>query len=174
MARSAVRAGPGTRTRSPARSEEGHAESESLKDQARNSLDEARMVLPGIQAVFGFQLIAIFNTRFADLTYTLQVAHLASLLLIVTAIALIMTPAAYDRIAESDRVTTKLIRHAARLLTAAMAALGAAIGVEVWVVCIMVLGNPGWSGAIGALCVAMFLALWFVGPWRARAARTRR
>jgi hypothetical protein len=55
-----------------------------------------------------------------------------------------------------------------------MAALGAAIGVEVWVVCTMVLKNVWWSGVIAALCIAMFLTLWFIGPWRARASRVRR
>ncbi|TLG71825.1 hypothetical protein [Methylocystis sp. B8] len=31
---------------------------------ARGAIEEARMVLPGIQALFGFQLIAVFNNRF--------------------------------------------------------------------------------------------------------------
>jgi hypothetical protein len=34
---------------------------------AQEAIDEARMVLPGIQALFGFQLIAVFNERFAQL-----------------------------------------------------------------------------------------------------------
>jgi len=29
-------------------------------------LDECRMVLPGLQALFGFQLIAVFNSGFGD------------------------------------------------------------------------------------------------------------
>ncbi len=43
-------------------------ENESLQQQAQQTIEEARMVLPGIQALFGFQLIAIFNIRFQDLT----------------------------------------------------------------------------------------------------------
>ena len=66
--------------------------SEDLLDQERNSLDEARMVLPGIQAVFGFQLIAVFNERFAELPEMLRIAHFASLSLVVVAVALIMRP----------------------------------------------------------------------------------
>jgi hypothetical protein len=30
-------------------------------------LEECRMVLPGIQALFGFQLVAVFNTPFKQL-----------------------------------------------------------------------------------------------------------
>ena len=37
---------------------------EALKDAVEQALEEARMVLPGIQALFGFQLIAVFNQRF--------------------------------------------------------------------------------------------------------------
>jgi len=48
--------------RTPPRS---NSEPESLKDQATHILDEARTVLPGIQALFGFQLIAVFSDRFA-------------------------------------------------------------------------------------------------------------
>ncbi|MEO7099505.1 MAG: DUF6328 family protein [Luteolibacter sp.] len=40
-------------------------------------LEECRMVLPGIQALFGFQLIAVFNSRFAEaLSRTEQSLHL--------------------------------------------------------------------------------------------------
>jgi hypothetical protein len=37
------------------------AEELTLTDAAGRLLDECRMVLPGIQALFGFQLIAVFN-----------------------------------------------------------------------------------------------------------------
>jgi hypothetical protein len=40
------------------------AERVRLAEAATYLLDECRMVLPGIQALFGFQLIAVFNQRF--------------------------------------------------------------------------------------------------------------
>ena len=42
-------------------------QSVALKDAVQFALDEARMILPGVQALFGFQLIAVFNQRFDDL-----------------------------------------------------------------------------------------------------------
>jgi hypothetical protein len=36
----------------------------SLEEETRTVIEEARMVLPGIQAVFEFQLIAVFNNGF--------------------------------------------------------------------------------------------------------------
>src|SRR5262249_19943123 len=55
----------------------------SLADTAGRLLDECRMVLPGIQALFGFQLIAVFNTRFdRDVPHALQVWHFISVILV--------------------------------------------------------------------------------------------
>jgi len=75
-------------------------ERNSLKDQMRNTLEEARMVLPGIQALFGFQTVAVFNQRFVELPAVVQNAHLVALLTVVAAIALVMMPAAWHRITD--------------------------------------------------------------------------
>jgi len=40
---------------------------ETLEEEATHVTDEARMLLPGVQTVLGFQLIAVFNQRFQDL-----------------------------------------------------------------------------------------------------------
>src|SRR6478609_4363691 len=73
-------------------------ETVTLSQAASYLLDECRMVLPGIQALFGFQLIAIFNQRFADALPVLeQRLHFASLTLVALSIAIIMSPAAYHR-----------------------------------------------------------------------------
>ena len=37
---------------------------ESLEEEATHATDEARMLLPGVQAVLGFQLVAVTNQRF--------------------------------------------------------------------------------------------------------------
>ena len=86
----------------PAKSH-GDVEKEELDKRAQNAIEEARMVLPGIQALFGFQLIAVFNDRFMDLAASERVVHVWSLVLIALSIALIMTPAAYHRICEPDK-----------------------------------------------------------------------
>ena len=66
----------------------------------REAIEEARMVLPGMQALFGFQLIAVFNERFKELTENERFIHFNATVLVTIAIALIMTPAAYHRLAE--------------------------------------------------------------------------
>ena len=69
----------------PAKSH-GDVEKEELDKRAQNAIEEARMVLPGIQALFGFQLVAIFNQRFPQIPVQQQMLHYAALLLIAIAI----------------------------------------------------------------------------------------
>jgi hypothetical protein len=79
-------------------SAEEETERLALSDAATYLLDECRMVLPGIQALFGFQLIVVFNPGFDQkLSATEQQLHLTAIGLIATAVAIIMTPAAYNR-----------------------------------------------------------------------------
>jgi len=92
--------------------------SEALEREANHVIEEARMVLPGIQALFGFQLVAVFNNRFETaLSPQEQTLHLAALVLVTLAIVLIMAPAAYHRQAERGRVSRYFIDLASNLLT---------------------------------------------------------
>jgi len=141
-----------------------------LKDEARNSLDEARMVLPGIQAVFGFQLIAVFSDRFSALDLRLRILHYASIALVVMAIALIMTPAAYDRIAEPRCVTARFLSTTAVLLTVAMGVFAIALSSELLVITALIFESFN-AGVVSAICaLAIFATLWFYLPWRRRRA----
>jgi antibiotic biosynthesis monooxygenase (ABM) superfamily enzyme len=63
------------------------------------------MVLPGAQALFGFQLIAVFSQRFEALSEHQQILHLTALFPVAVAIALVMTPAIYHRLAEPHSVS---------------------------------------------------------------------
>ena len=61
------------------------------------------MLLPGVQAVLGFQLVAVTNQRFVLFTSVEQALYLAAFLLLALAMGLIMAPAAYHRQAERGR-----------------------------------------------------------------------
>jgi hypothetical protein len=63
----------------------------SLKDQFRNVVEEARMLLPGLQALFGFQTIAVFNQRFDELALLERNSHLVALTLVIISVALLLT-----------------------------------------------------------------------------------
>jgi len=141
------------------------AKREALEDEARIALDEARMVLPGLQALFGFQLIAVFSQPFAQIPGWHQLLHLGALGLVVTSIALIMAPAAYHRIAERGRVSRHFLELTSRLVTLAMVPLMMAILVEVFVVSLHVTDQLSISVVIACFVLLLYAGLWFVFPW---------
>jgi len=124
------------------------------------------MVLPGVQALFGFQLIAAFNQRFVDLEPPTPAIHFASLLLVALAIGLLMAPASYHRIRERTIVSSYFTVLSSRLVAAAMIPLALAIAMDVYVVGEMIF--PGMSSlytsAFGVLVFVALFLLWIVFP----------
>src|SRR5215211_1841498 len=89
---------------------DGKREQVSLDSAATHILEECRMVLPGIQALFGFQLIAVFNDSFEEkLSRVEQLLHLAAIVLVTVAIALVMAPAALHRRSQPREVSARFI-----------------------------------------------------------------
>ncbi len=121
------------------------------------------MILPGIQALFGFQLIAVFSPGFGQkLSLAQQRLHVVAIGLVVLGIALVMAPAALHR-QDPREVTATFIRVSTRLLLSSMAPLAASICLECYLVGAVVVGAR--AGAImAAAFFAGFIGLWFVLP----------
>lgn len=143
-------------------------EKETLKEQMERIVEEARMVLPGIQALFGFQTIAVFNERFNDLPMYAQDCHVAALALVVIAIALIMMPAAYHRLAEPHIISRRSIAVSSRAICYALAPLAAALSLDIFVVLHAVTGETPLSAGGGVAAFLLLIALWFAYPLHAR------
>jgi hypothetical protein len=143
-------------------------EKESLKDEMRNVIEEARMVIPGIQALFGFQTVAVFNNRFQELPDSGVSAHIAALALLAFSLVLLMTPAAYHRLAERGQVSRRMINLASRLITFGMVPLMCAIALDVYVVLLAALDSESVSLVSGVVTLAVFVVLWFVFPLAVR------
>ena len=125
------------------------------------------MVLPGIQALFGFQLIAVFNARFSEkLTAAEQRLHLGAIGLTAIAIGLIMAPAAVHRQTSPREVTDSFIRLSTRLLLLSMLPLALSICVEFFLVARIILGTAPVPALLSACLLAFLLVMWFVLPRR--------
>jgi hypothetical protein len=135
-----------------------------LSKAAEYLLDECRMVLPGIQALFGFQLIAVFHPAFAEkLSGAEQQLHLMAITLLVVAVAIIMSPAALHRGMNPREVNATFIRVSTRLLLWSMVPLALSICAEFYLVGRIILGSSVVALLATAL-FALFIALWFVVP----------
>lgn len=140
----------------------------SLKEQMRNIIEEARMVLPGIQALFGFQTVAVFNQRFEQLPDTMQHVHLLALALVVLAIALVMAPASYHRLVEPQRVSRRTVRLSSWLICAALAPLAGGLALDMAVVLFLATDTYAPSLGGGAATLLLLLGCWFLLPLLAR------
>jgi hypothetical protein len=135
-----------------------------LSKAAQLLLEECRMVLPGIQALFGFQLVAVFNSRFAEvLSPAEQRLHLFAIGLVAVAVALIMTPAAYHRQTGPERVTEGLIRTSTRLVLWSMPPLAVSLCTEFYLIGRVIVGGVAAS-TLAALLLGVFFLLWFLLP----------
>ena len=136
-----------------------------LADALTHLLEECRMVLPGVQALFGFQLIAVFNRSFfLRLTYAEQCLHLLALALVAIAGCLIMTPAALHRQCGSMEASERFLRVGGNLLLAAMVPLMFGIGLDFFLIAHMVLGEAEAAAILSVLLVGFLAGCWFIFP----------
>jgi hypothetical protein len=127
-------------------------------------LNECRMVLPGIQALFGFQLIAVFNPTFSEkLDSDERLLHLLAIILVAVAIALIMTPAAYHRQTGPQEVTKGFIRLSTRLVLWSMLPLCVSICMDFYLIAKIIIGGV-LAPLLAAGLFTVFVILWFVLP----------
>jgi hypothetical protein len=143
--------------------------SEDLSEAVSHLLEECRMVLPGIQALFGFQLVAVFNQRFAEMPYADQVLHLSAVALIAVSAALVMTPAAFHREVEPHEVSEKMLNMSTWLVLASMVLLALGIAADFFILAVLILGNRVSSALLAGLLLVVLACLWFVFPyWQRR------
>jgi hypothetical protein len=128
-------------------------------------LEECRMVLPGIQALFGFQLIAVFNSTFSEkLSSTEQCLHLAAIGLVAIAVALVMAPAALHRQTSPLAASQNFIKIASRLLLLSMFPLMLGISLDFYLIARLVLNDTVISLLLAMLLLSLFATLWFLLP----------
>lgn len=145
-----------------------NTESLPLTKSVDNILEEARMILPGTQTLFGFQLIVVFNARFyEELSATEEHIHLGATMLVALATAMLIAPAAYHRIAEPETVSRKFVVLASRLLSLSLVPLSLAICADFYLVASLVTANSTVSLLLAGAVFVAFAGLWFILPARA-------
>jgi len=127
------------------------------------------MVLPGVQALLGFQLVAVFNGGFrATLSHREQLVHLAAILLVVTSVAIVMAPAAIHRMREPMSVSSGFVRLSSRLLMLGMIPLAIGMTADVYLVARIVSSSTIVATGAAIIAIAAFFVLWLFIPLRAK------
>ena len=132
-----------------------------LSDKVDHVLTETRLVLPGAQALLGFQLAIMLMEGFTRLPVSSKYIHLVSLGSVALCTIFLIAPAAYHRIVEAGEDTELFHRFATRMVLAAMVALALGVSGDLYVVVRMVTNSVALSLFVGVMALCSFLGLWF-------------
>jgi len=139
-----------------------------LETQIDQMLTEARVLLPGAQALLGFQLAIVLTRAFDDVAAPSKAIHGIALGAICLTIILLMAPAAYHRLAHDGENTIDTLRVGSRLVTVATFPLAVGIVGDVYVV-ITQISHSETVGIVAALFAgALLTGLWLAFPLAAR------
>jgi hypothetical protein len=134
----------------------------SLHAKIEQLLTEARVILPGAQALLGFQLIVLMTKAFAELPSGAQRIHLLALMSLMLAVVLLIAPAAIHRLAFEGRDNLRLHAIGSRIIAIALLPMICAIACDVWVALLRLQG-----GSVVPCVGAMLTACLLVGFWYA-------
>jgi len=143
-------------------------EKSSLEDKIQTLLTESRVILPGAQALLGFQLAAMLADKFETLPQHLKQVHLTGLLLIAVAIILLIAPAAYHRLAADGEPREDVDAFGAKAVLGALVPLALALCGDLYIVVAMESGSDRWALLLALAALAGFLLLWGAFPVAAR------
>lgn len=130
-------------------------------------LTEARVVLPGAQALLGFQLMICFTAAFAELEASAKLTHGAALAAIAIAIALLVAPVAYHRIVYAGEDAPEFYDIAGRFILAATLFLAAGLAIDMHVVVRKVSDDATLGTVLALATLAVLVSLWHLYPlWR--------
>jgi len=132
-----------------------------LDTRLRHVLTESRVMLPGAQALLGFQLITFYMEDYMKLPRPLQWVHLASLLLIAMAVVLLIAPAAFHRIADQGEATERSYQFASWMVLCAAMPLGLGLAGELFLVLVKATQSFTIAGVASLLVLLLSYGLWF-------------
>ena len=77
-------------------------------------------MLPGTQAVMGFQFIAFFNPVFQNLPSSFKTLHFVTLILSILCSLCLIAPVAFQQIGEDGKATNRFLKFTKKMLSIAM------------------------------------------------------
>ncbi|MBB2964315.1 DUF6328 family protein [Methylobacterium sp. R2-1] len=152
-------------------SREPEYEHTTLETKIEQMLTEARVVLPGAQALLGFQLVITFSEAFEKLPFATKVVHLVALGLLALTVVWLMAPAAFHRIVYAGEDTPEFHALGSRFLLAASVTLALGISADLGVVVAKTVASDIAGVLAAVVSLALLVGLWHVHPLILRARR---
>jgi uncharacterized protein DUF6328 len=148
------------------------ARRETPRERADRNLEELtgelRVVVTGVQVLFGFLLVVPFDSGFSGIGPFERTVYFATLLLSALAAVCMLAPSAYHRVLFQHDDKRYLVRAANRFTMAGLGFLAVAMSGSLLLVAVKLFGIA--AGLLVATSIAaVFLTLWFVRPMVRRA-----
>jgi Family of unknown function (DUF6328) len=130
-------------------------------------LTEARLIIPGAQALLGFQLAVIFTKAFSELPAESKLAHAVALCCIGLVVLFLMAPASLHRIAFDGEDDPQFVQLGSWFVIAAPLPLALGIALDTYVAAGRAVQSPSNAVALAAAAIAALLGAWYAYPiWR--------
>ena len=142
-------------------------EAERLDRELIELLNELRVVMPGVQVLFGFLLTVPFQQRFETIDDFQRIVYFVTLLLVAAASAFLMGPSAFHRLTFREGQKPYLIRLGTRQTIVGMALLALAMNGVLLLLTDLLFHTTTVAITVAAM-TGLFGWLWFGLAWRRR------
>jgi hypothetical protein len=143
-----------------------------LATKIEQMLTEARVIIPGCQALLGFQLVAMLTRAFDELPQHAKIMHAAGLCCVTIATILLMTPAALHRQSFGGNDSEQFLRLGSAFVIAASLPLALGIAADVYVVFLKITHSTAITLTASVTLLLAMLLLWYLYPMWLRAHTT--
>lgn len=142
-----------------------------LADKVDQLLTEARVIIPGAQALFGFQLSITLLRSFQQLPAEAKAVHLLALCCIGLAVILLMAPASLHRISFAGEDDPAFVKIGSVFVLAAPVPLALGIALDTYVAAGRAIDSNAVATALAIFAAVVLLGLWYVLPVALRLTR---
>jgi hypothetical protein len=139
---------------------EDEDEGERLDRELLELLNELRVVMPGVQVLFGFLLTVPFQQRFETINAFQRDVYTATLLLTAAAAAFLMTPSAFHRLTFRAGEKPYLVKFGTTVTVIGMVLLALAMNGALLLLTDILYHGSTVAVMVG-VSVALYVSLWF-------------
>jgi hypothetical protein len=132
-------------------------------------LTEARVIIPGGQALLGFQFTVTLTRAFSELPEQVKLLHIIALCCVGLAVILLMTPAALHRISFAGADTPAFFRLGSAFVIAAPVPLALGISGDVYVAAFKSLDSAVLATTVACGALLLLSLFWYAIPLYLRA-----
>ncbi len=135
-----------------------------LSSQVDQLLTEARLIIPGAQALLGFQLTVTLTKAFSELPVEAKVAYAAALCCLGLAVLLLMAPASLHRIGFNGEDDPQFVAIGSWFVIVAPLPLAFAIALDTYIAADRALQSPTTATALAIVAIVALLSAWYGYP----------